>query len=158
MNPIEGIETEGDKDFICTEAQALWNKKMADKGFVSERGFGKLISAFPEIRKERLGILFTHKAPGFYALAREFYENMVGMREDSVYVQGVWITFRNKRINEVLQLKELNHGSKFKKLIENPNHGKIIDLLTTGQGKWEVMNKNPHHAINRGSLTDEVKV
>ena len=45
----EGIETEGDKDFISTEAQALWNKKMANKGFVSERGFGKMISPFVEI-------------------------------------------------------------------------------------------------------------
>ena len=42
----EGIETEGDKDFISTEAQALCNKKMADKGFISERGFRKLISPF----------------------------------------------------------------------------------------------------------------
>ena len=132
---------------------------MANKGFVSERGFGKLISPFVEII-ERKGWEFfcTHKAPGFSALAREFYANMVGMREDSVYVRGVCFTFRHKRINEVLQLKELKHGSKFKKLVENPNHGKIIDLLTAGQGKWEATKKNPYHAINRGSLTEEAKV
>ena len=76
-----------------------------------------------------------HKAPGFSALAREFYENMVGMKEDSVYVRGVWGNFGHKRINDVFQLKELKHGSKFKKLVENPDHGKIIDLLTVGQGK-----------------------
>ena len=83
----DGIETEGDKDFISVEAQALWNKQMADKGFIIERGFGKLISLFVEII-ERKGWEFfcTHKAPGFSALAREFYANMVGMREDSVYV------------------------------------------------------------------------
>ena len=46
MSPTEGMETEGDKDFISVEAQALWNKQMADKGFVSERVFGKLISLF----------------------------------------------------------------------------------------------------------------
>ena len=53
------------------------------------------------------------------------------MREDSVYVRGVWV---------------------------NPDHGKIINLLTDGQGKWEATKKNTHHAINRGSLTEEAKV
>ena len=80
------------------------------------------------------------------------------MREGSVYVRGVWVNFRHKRINEVFQLKELEHGSKFKKLVENPDHGKIIDLLTVGQGKWEATKKNSHHAINRGSLIEEAKV
>ena len=65
MNPIEGIETEGDKDFISTEAQTLWNKQMAAKGFVSEKGFGKLISPFAEII-ERKGWEFfcTHRCLG----------------------------------------------------------------------------------------------
>ena len=48
LNPTEGIETEGDKDFISAEAQALWNKQMADKGFVSERGLG---NRFPLLQK-----------------------------------------------------------------------------------------------------------
>ena len=132
---------------------------MADKGFVSERGFGKLISPFAEVIKRKGWEFFcTHKVSGFSAMAREFYENMVGIREDSVYVRGVWVTFGHKRINKVLQLKELKDGSKFKKLVENPNHGKIIDLLTAGQGKWEATKKNPHQTINRGSLTEEAKV
>ena len=82
------------------------------------------------------------------------------MREDSVYVRGVWVPFGHKRINEMFKLKELKHGSKFKKLVENPDHEKIIDLLTSGQGKWEweATRKNPHYAINRGSLTKEAKV
>ena len=83
---------------------------------------------------------------------------MVGMREDSVYVRGVWVPFGNKRINEMFKLKELKHGSKFKKLVENPDHEKIINLLTAGLGKWEATRKNPHYAINKGSLTEEAKV
>ena len=132
---------------------------MADKGFFSKRGFGKLISPFAKVI-ERKGWEFfcTHKAPGFSAMAREFYANMVGIREDSVYIRGVWVTFGHKRINKVLQLKELKDGSKFKKLVENPDHGKIIDLLTAGKGKWEATKKNPHQTINRGSLTEEAKV
>ena len=58
----------------------------------------------------------------------------------------------------MFKLKELKHGSKFKKLVENPNHEKIIDLLTGGQGKWEAIRKNPHYVIRRGSLTEEAKV
>ena len=58
----------------------------------------------------------------------------------------------------MFKLKELKHDSKFKKLVENPDHEKIIDFLTAGQGKWEALRKNPHYAINRGSLTEEAKV
>ena len=83
---------------------------------------------------------------------------MVGMREDSVYMRGVWIPFGYKGINEMFKLKELKYGSKFKKLVENLDHEKIINLLTAGQGKWEATRKNPHYAINRGSLTEEAKV
>ena len=35
---------------------------------------------------------------------------------------------------------------------------KIVNRLTGGEGKWEVMKKNPHHAIKRGALTEEAKV
>ena len=83
---------------------------------------------------------------------------MVWMREDTVYVRGAWVPFGHKRINEMFKLKELKHGSKFKKLVENHDHEKIIDLLTAGQGKWEATRKNPHYSINRGSLIEEAKV
>ena len=97
---------------------------------------GGLESLFP--------FFYKPKAPGFATLAREFYSNMVEMKEDSEYVRGVWVPFGRKRINEVFQLKELKHGSKFKKLVEKSDHAKIINLLTTGQGKWEATKKNTH--------------
>ena len=132
---------------------------LTNKGFVCERGFGKLISPFSEIIEKRGWESFcAHTAPEFSTLAREFYANMVGMKEDTVFVRGVWVPFGNKRINEMFKLKELKHGSKFKKPVENPNHEKIIDLLTTGQGKWEATKKNTHYAINRGYLIKEAKV
>ena len=75
------------------------NNLLDDKGFVRERGFSKLISLFYEIIEKRGWEFFcSHKAPGFFALPREFYANMVGMREDSVYVRGVWVPFGHKRI------------------------------------------------------------
>ena len=122
-------------------------------------GLESLFPLFLEIIEKKGWEFFcTHKAPGFAALAREFYSNMVELKEDSLYVRGVWVPFGHKRINEVFQLKELKHASKFKKLVEDPDHKKIINLLTAGQEKWEATKKNPHHAINRGSLTEEAKV
>ena len=151
--------TEEEKDFISEEAKELWNKVMCDKEFVCERGFGKLISPFFEVIEKRDWEFFCeHKAPGFSALAREFYANMVGMKDDSVYVRGVWVPFDDRRINEVLKLRDFKHGSKYKKLLKNPNYEKIVNRLTGGEGKWEVTKKNPHHAIKRGSLTEEAKV
>ena len=57
---------------------------------MGERGFGKPIPPFSEVIEKRgWGFFFEHKAPGFSTLAREFYENMVGMKDDSVYMRGV---------------------------------------------------------------------
>ena len=132
---------------------------MFDKNFVGERGFGKLIPPFSEvIEKKGWGFFCEHKALGFSALSKEFYANMVGMKEDSVYVRGVWVPFGHRRINEMFKLRELKHGSKYKKMVENPKYEKILNLLTAGKGKWEATKKNPHHAINRGALTKEAKV
>ena len=128
--------TEDDKDLISKEAQELWNKTLFEKEFVCERGFGKLISPFSEVIEKRgWGFFCEHKAPGFSALAREFYANMVGMKEDSVYVRGVWVPFGDRRINEMFKLRDLKHGSKYKKLVENPNYEKILNLLTGEEGK-----------------------
>ena len=156
---LEREKTEEEKDFISQEAKELWNKVMFDKDFVCERGFGKLISPFSEvITKIGWEFLCEHKAPGFSALPREFYANMVGMKDDYVFVRGVWVPFDDRSINEVFKLRDYKHGSKYKKLLESPNYKKIVDLLTGEEGKWEVTKKNPHHAIKRGALTEEAKV
>ena len=84
---------------------------------------------------------------------------MVEMRDDdTVFMRGVWVPFEHKRINEIFKLKGLKHGSKFKKMVDNPIYDKILNLLTAGQGKWEATKKNPHYATNMGSLTEEAKV
>ena len=151
--------TEEEKDFISEEAKELWNKVMFNKEFFCERGFSKLISPFSKVIEKRGWEFFCeHKAPRFLALVREFYANMVGMKDNSVYVRGFWVPFDDRRINEVFKLRDFKHGSKYKKLLENPNYEKIVNCLTVGEGKWEVTKKNPHHAIKRGSLTEEAKV
>ena len=73
-------------------------------------------------------------------------------------MRGVWVSFEHKRINEIFKWKDLKHGSKFKKMVDNPNYNKILNLLIAGQGKWEATKKNPYYAINRGSLIEEAKV
>ena len=83
-------ESGEDRDFVSAEAKDLWTKVLADKGFICERGFGKLISPFSEIIENRGWESFcAHTAPGFSTLAREFYANIVGMKEDTVFVRGV---------------------------------------------------------------------
>ena len=147
--------TEEEKDFISEEAKELWNKVMCDKEFICERGFGKLISPFSEVIEKRGWAFFCeHKALGFSALPREFYANMVGMKDDYVYVRGVWVPFDDRSINEVFKLRDFKHGSKYKKLLENLNYEKIVNRLTGGEGKWEVTKKNPHHAI-KGELSQK---
>ena len=152
--------TEDDQAFISDEAHGLWKKVYFDKSFMGERGFGKLVSLFSEaIERRGWGLFCEHKAPGFAAMVRESYANLVGMREDNtVFVRGVWVPFGAQKINEVFNMKDLKHGSKFKKMVEKPNHGKILHLLIAGRGKWEATKKDSHHSISRGSLTKEVKV
>ena len=121
----ERAETEEEKYFISQEAKELWNKVMFDKDFVCERGFGKVISPFSEVITKRGWEFFCeHKALGFLALPREFYANMVGMKDDSVFVRGVWVPFDDRSINEVFKLRDYKHGSKYKKFLESLNYKK----------------------------------
>ena len=59
---------------------------------------------------------------------------MINMREDSVYIRGVWVPMGHERINEVLQIKDPKNGSKFRRLLNEHNHEKIVDFLTCGRG------------------------
>ena len=52
----------------------------------------------------------------------------------------------------------MKDGSKFKKLVNEPNYQKIVKLLTDGKGEWNSIRKNPYESIVRGSLTEEAKI
>ena len=88
----------------------------------------------------------------------EFYANMVGMKDKIVYVRGKWISFSRERIYQTYNLHERKNGSKFKKLLKEPDFQKIVDLLIDGKGKWNATRKNPHESIARGTLTEQAKV
>ena len=67
------------------------------------------------------------------------------------------MSYREKTINEMYEMEGQKHGSKFKKMIDNPNREKIARKLTDGKGKWS-QGKGEQKTINRGDLTEEAKV
>ena len=91
-------------------------------------------------------------------MVKEFYANMVGMKDKTVYVRGKWISFSREQIDHTHNLQEKKNRSKFKKLVEAPDYLKIIDLLIYGKGKWNATRKNPHESIDREALTEPAKV
>ena len=99
-----------------------------------------------------------HKPPGFAVVVREFYANIMEMKEDSVCVRGIWVPVGHERINKVLKIKDPKNGSKYKKLLREPNNENIVEFFTAGKGKWNATKKNPHESINKGLLREEDKV
>ena len=81
-------------EFISNSDFVLWEKNLKEKDFIVERGFNKFISPFVKVIEKRgWQLLCKFKAPGFVALVKEFYANMVGVRENTIYVRGEWISF-----------------------------------------------------------------
>ena len=59
------------------------------------------------------------------ALVKELYANIVGVRGKMVCVKGKLKSFSKEKINETFNLKEQKGGSKFKKLLKEPENHKI---------------------------------
>ena len=60
-------------------------------------------------------------------------------------------------INEMYGMEGQNHGSKYKKIVDNPNREKIARKLTDGKVKWG-QGRGEQKTINMGDLTEEEKV
>ena len=96
---------------------------MQHKDFIGERGFSKLISPFLEIIENRVWHLFyEHKAAGFVDVVKEFYSNMVGLKEKTCFIRGQWISFNGEKIDETFNLNERKNGSEFKRLVKKPDY------------------------------------
>ena len=89
---------------------------------------------------------------------KEFFANRVEKEGKIVYVRGHWVEFSREEINILLSLRVQKDGSKFKKQLKEPEHQKIVDLLTAGKGEWKGTKKTPFKCITRGDLTEEAKV
>ena len=154
----EKQQQEEEDEFVSEEAYSVWKKNYAGKGFVGERGFNQLISPFKELIEQRGWIEFCrHQKSGYPAVVREFYSNVVGRKENSVYVKGVWVPYGAKTINEMYGMEGQKNGSKFKKLMNNPNREKLARRLTDGKGQWK-KGKGEQKTMRRGDLTEEAKV
>ena len=68
-------------------------------------------------------------------MVKEFYANMVGMKDNTVYIRGRWISFSREQIDLTYNLQERKNGSKFKRLVEASDFQKVADLLTDGKEK-----------------------
>ena len=96
----ERQQEEEEDDFVSEEAFSNWEKNYAGKGFVGERGFSQLISPFKELIEQRGWEKFCkHRRSGYAAVVREFYSNLVGRKENSVFVKGVWVPYGAETIN-----------------------------------------------------------
>ena len=150
-------EEEEDK-FVLEEAFSIWKKHYAGKGFVGERGFSQLISPFKELIEQRGWEKFCkHQKSGYAAVVREFYSNLVGRKENFVFVRGVWVPYGAETINEMYGMEGQKHGSKYKKIADSPNREKIARKLTEGKVKWG-QGRGEKKIINKGDLTKEAKV
>ena len=146
------------EDFVSDEAFSNWRKHYANKGFVAERRFKNPITPFKEmIEKRGWKALCTHQKSGYAAVVREFYSNLVGRKDNTVYVRGVWVPYGAKAINQVYGMAGHKHGSKFKKLLEHPDLKMIAEKLTNGKAQLRQEKGGPK-ILNRGSLTEEAKV
>ena len=134
----ERRQEEEEDEFISDEAYFNWRKNYTGKGFIGERGFNQLISPFKELIEQiGWGKFYTHRKTGYAAVVREFYSNLVGRKENTVYVRGVWVPYGAKTINEMYGMEGAKNGSKFKKLMSNPNREKMAKRLTYGKGQWK---------------------
>ena len=146
------------EDFVSDEAYSNWKKHYANKRFIEERRFRNPITPFKEMIEQRgWKALCTHQRSGYPAVVRKFYSNLVGRKDNTVFVRGVWVPYGAKAINQVYGMVGHKHGSKFKKLLENPDLKKIAEKLTDGKAQLRQENGGPK-TLNRGSFTEEAKV
>ena len=105
------------EDFVSEEAYSNWRKHYANKGFVPERRFRNPITPFKEMIEQRgWKALCAHQKSGYAVVVKEFYSNLVGRKDNTVFVRGVWVPYGAKAINEAYKMAGHKHGSKFKKL------------------------------------------
>ena len=92
-------------DWVSDMAYVGWRDKLQNIDFIGKRGFNKWISLFKEIIESKGWHLFyEHKALGFVDVVKEFYANMVGMKDKAVYVRGKWISFGREQIDQTYNL------------------------------------------------------
>ena len=86
-------------------AYISWKDKLQYRDFIRERDFNKWVSPFQELIESKGRHMFCeHKAPRFLDMVKEFYANMVGMKDKIVYIRGKWISFSREKIDHTYNL------------------------------------------------------
>ena len=81
-------------DSVSNMAYIDWRDKLQNREFIGERGFNKWVSPFQDmVESKRWHLLCEHKALRFVDVVKEFYANMVGMKDKVVYIKEKWIPF-----------------------------------------------------------------
>ena len=110
-------------DWVFDMAYIAWKDKLQYRNFIGEKGFNKWVSPFQELIESKEWHLFCeHKAPGFVDVVKEFYSNIVGMKDKTVYVRGKSISFSREQIDSIYNLQEKKTRSKFKRLVETHDY------------------------------------
>ena len=72
------VEEEEARAFYCNKGAETFQKYLAKKSFMEERGFKELVSPFKEeIERRGWENLRQHREPGVRVLVKEFYANLV---------------------------------------------------------------------------------
>ena len=94
------------RTFYYDKGVEAFQKHLAKKGFVEERGFKQLVSPFKkEIERRGWEKIIQHKEPRVGDLIKEFYANLGEQKNLMCYVRGGWIPFREMAISQLLKLR-----------------------------------------------------
>ena len=87
---IEVVVEEGEaKAFYSNKGAKAFQKHLAKKGFVEERGFKQLVSPFKEeIERQGWEKVSQHRKSVVRALVKEFYTNLSEQKNMACYVRG----------------------------------------------------------------------
>ena len=94
-------------DWVSDMVSIAWRDKLQHRDSIGERGFNKWVSPFQDLVESKGWHLFNeHKAPRFVDMVKEFYANMVGIKDKIVYVRGRWLSFNRELIDHTYNLQK----------------------------------------------------
>ena len=130
------VEAGDSRVFYIEKGLEAFEKSLAKKGFVGERGFRGIMLPFKE-EFESWEKVCKQLEPGRRALVKEFYANLGDRKNLTCYITGRWVPFGERAISQVLTLKPGGDCTEYKQLQKSPNFEEITRELTEGQGERE---------------------
>ena len=128
---------------MSEEAYSNWKKHYANKGFVSKRRFRNPITPFKEMIEQRGWEAFcAHQKLGYKAVVKECYSNLVGRKDNTVFVRGVWVPYGAKAINEVYGMAGTSMGLSSKSSWKTQILRRFPKSSLTEKHKWDKGKEN----------------